>query len=174
MDQKKELSANQLTLAINDLIENIQDTFKKIMRQNSEHLHLAVNDLLEAWLEFTRRMLPDVDKLAHAQLMYWQDYLLLCKDLNQRLSDSAAAGDHYVGAQNKEGILLAFIEKFSFLVSQHVQVVLKQIFSANGEDDSKKIEFYTRQFTEAFAQHNFINTYKVLYMNLSAGKEIVG
>jgi hypothetical protein len=69
--------------------------------------------------------------------------------------------------------LLAFIEKFSFLVLQHVQVVIKQIYPAGTHEDNKKIEFYARQFSEAFAQYNFINTYKVLYMNLASGREIV-
>jgi hypothetical protein len=148
MDIKKELLSNQLTLAINDLIENIQDTFKKLVRPDADHLHLAINNLLEAWLEFTRRVLLHPDRMAHAQLVYWQDYLLLCKDLQQRLVDGAAAKAPVNGYKQK--VLLAFIDKFSFLVAQHVHVVIKNIFTQGDVEDTRKIEFFTRQFTESF------------------------
>jgi polyhydroxyalkanoate synthase len=171
MDKKQELNANQLTLAINDLIDNIQDTFKKLIYQDGEHLHLAVNDLLEAWLLFTRRAVQDPNKLAHAQLVYWQDYLLLCKDLTQRLTGNTASNQLGVASQNRDAIILAFIEKFSFLISQHIHVVIKSIFTEDDEEESKKIEFYTRQFTEAFAQLKYVKTHsEVLYAKLSAGE----
>jgi polyhydroxyalkanoate synthase len=167
MDKRQELNTNLLTLAINDLIENIQDTFKKLIHQDGEHIHLAVNDLLEVWLEFTRRALQDPDKLAHAQLVYWQDYLLLCKDLTQRLTGNSASSQQEAASQNRETIILTFIEKFSFLISQHIHVIVKSIFTEGEEQDSKKIEFYTRQFTEAFAQHKLVNTHsEALYAKL--------
>jgi hypothetical protein len=150
MDPKKELLSNQLSLAINDLVENIQDTFKKLMRHEVDHLHLAINDLLEAWLGFTRRVLLNPDRLAHAQLVYWQDYLLLCKDLHQRLADNAAATSAVLSGQ-KQKVLVAFIDKYSFLITQHVHVVIKTIFTNGDVEDTRKIEFFTRQFTESFA-----------------------
>ncbi|MES2217267.1 MAG: hypothetical protein V4501_02540 [Pseudomonadota bacterium] len=149
MEPKKELINTQLTLAINDLIENIQDTFKKLIRHEVDHLHLAINNLLEAWLEFTRRVLLNPDRMAHAQLVYWQDYLLLCKDLQQRLVDASATKSP-LNAQ-KQKVLLAFIDKYSFLVAQHVHVVIKNIFTTVDGEDTRKIEFFTRQFTESFA-----------------------
>ena len=171
MDKKQELNTNMLTLAINDLIDNIQDTFKKLIYQDSEHLHLSVNDLLEAWLLFTRRALQDPNKLSHAQLVYWQDYLLLCKDLTQRLTGNTASSQLGVATQNREAILLSFIEKFSFLISQHIHVVIKTVFADGNEESHKKIEFYTRQFTEAFAQHKFVKTHsEALYAKLAADK----
>ena len=172
MDKKPELNRNQLTLAINDLIDNIQDTFKKIIYQDGEHLHLAVNDLLEAWLEFTRRALPDNNRLAHAQLVYWQDYLLLCKDLTQRLSGNSSSSQPNIATPNREATLVAFIEKFSFLISQHIHVVIKSIFTSGRADDSKNIEFYTRQFTDAFAEHQFVKTHsEALFAKLIPGEE---
>jgi polyhydroxyalkanoate synthase len=160
-----------LTLAINDLIDNIQDTFKKLVYQDGEHLHLSVNDLLEAWLLFTRRAIQDSNKLSHAQLVYWQDYLLLCKDLTQRLTGNTTSSQLGVVTQNREAILMSFIEKFSFLISQHIHVVIKSIFTDGDEENHKKIEFYTRQFTEAFAQHKFVKTHSdVLYAKLMSGE----
>jgi hypothetical protein len=149
--EKKELNNNQLTLAINDLIENVQDTFKRLLRQDSEHIHLAINNLLEIWLEFTRRVVHDPEALSHAQLVYWQDYLLLCKDLNQRLRDDLTTG---AAKAEKNVILTAFFEKFSFLISQHVQVVIKTLFAGDNEEDHNRVVFFTRQFSEAFKESN--------------------
>ena len=149
MESRRELTSNQLTLAINDLIENIQDTFKKLVRQESDHIHLAINDLLESWLEFTRRVILNPDRLAHVQLVYWQDYLLLCKDLQQRLADV----DTTAGSAAKQKILLAFIDKFSFLISQHIPVVFRTIFTTENGEDTRKIDLFTRQFMEAFKTH---------------------
>jgi hypothetical protein len=151
MEARRELTSNQLTLAINDLIENIQDTFKKLVRQESDHIHLAINDLLESWLEFTRRVVLNPDRLAHVQLVYWQDYLLLCKDLQQRLAD---VDNKTAQAQaQKQKILIAFIDKFSFLISQHIPVVFRTVFTSDNGEDTRKIELFTRQFMEAFAVH---------------------
>jgi hypothetical protein len=149
MDIKKELLSNQLSLALNDLVDNIQDTFKKLSRTEADHLHLAINNLLEAWLGFTRRVLLNPDRLAHAQLVYWQDYLLLCKDLQQRLADSVSAAS--LINNQKQKVLLTFIDKYSFLITQHVHVVIKSIFTNGDDEDTRKIEFFTRQFTESFA-----------------------
>jgi hypothetical protein len=162
MGPKKELISNQLTLALNDLIENMQDTFKKLVRHEADHLHLAINDLLEAWLDFTRRVLLNPDRLAHAQLVYWQDYLLLCKDLQQRLADAATATT--VAGDHKQKILLAFIDKFSFLITQHVHVVIRNIFSTGEDEDTRKIEFFTRHFIDGFASHQ---KYKTAMGNLA-------
>jgi hypothetical protein len=149
MDTKKELLSNQLSLALNDLVDNIQDTFKKLSRPDADHLHLAINNLLEAWLGFTRRVLLNPDRLAHAQLVYWQDYLLLCKDLQQRLADSTSAASMI--NNQKQKVLITFIDKYSFLITQHVHVVIKSIFTNGDVEDTRKIEFFTRQFTESFA-----------------------
>jgi hypothetical protein len=106
--------------------------------------------------------------------MYWQDYLLLCKDLTQRLTGNSVSSQLGVASQNREAILLAFIEKFSFLISQHIHVVIKSIFTDEDEEENKKIEFYTRQFTEAFAQNRFIKTHSdLLYTKLMAGENSV-
>jgi hypothetical protein len=46
-------------------------------------------------------------------------------------------------------------------------VIVKSIFTEGDEQDSKKIEFYTRQFTEAFAQHKLVNTHsEALYAKM--------
>lgn len=139
----------QLIPAIQDLVHSIHKTCEKLFREDREHIHLAINDLLEAWLEFTRRILKNPDALAHAQLVYWQDYLLLCKDLNQRLKDN----DNASGMDNnvqKNTILSRFIEKFSFLISQHIQVVFRKVFASDSAEDLKNITFYTQQFALTF------------------------
>jgi hypothetical protein len=148
MDQQEGLKNQQLT-AIQDLVSSIHLTCEKLFREDREHIHLAINDLLEVWLEFTRQIIKNPDALAHVQLVYWQDYLLLCKDLNQRLQTNSTAP--VVDAHLQKNTILAnFIEKYSFLISQHVQVVFRKVFPSDSADDIKKIEFFTQQFARAF------------------------
>lgn len=149
MDQSKVLQSQKLTPAIQDLVNAIHGTCEKLLADDRGPIHLAINDFLEAWLEFTRRVVPDPDQLAHVQLVYWQDYLLLCKDLNQRLQNNGLTMRSDVH-QQKNTILANFIEKFSFLISQHVQVVFRKVFATDSVEDLKNIEFFTRQFASTF------------------------
>jgi hypothetical protein len=149
MDQSKELQSQKLIPAIQDLVNAVHNTCEKLLADDRGPIHLAINDFLEAWLEFTRRVVLDPDQLAHAQLVYWQDYLLLCKDLNQRLQNNGLPTRADVHLQ-KNAILANFIEKFSFLISQHVQVVFRKVFASDSAEDLKNIEFFTQQFASNF------------------------
>jgi len=150
MDANPTLPPHVLKTAIYDLIESIQETFKKLMLNEGEPIHLAVNNLLEIWLQFTRRVITNRESLAELQTSFWQEYLLLCQDLNAQLALNPAA--------LKTTLLMSFIGKFYFLTSQQIQMVFQHIFPEKNAKAKQKIAFYNRQFVEAFAGNNFINT----------------
>lgn len=148
---KKDFDTNAFVLALNTLVVSMQETFGKLILRQSEDIYVSVNGLLEAWLEFTRHVMINPDKLATAQFSYWQDYLLLCKDLHQRLSDNSA---HRHLHDVSDSIIIGFLEKFHFLVTQHTHSVIKKVFS---HEEEKHIGFFQRRFIEDFSLANFLS-----------------
>ena len=164
----KDFDTSAFAVSLNTLIVSMQETFGKLILRNSEDIYLSVNGLLESWLEFTRHVMINQDKLANAQFSYWQDYLLLCKDLHQRLSDNSA---HRHLHDASDSIILAFIEKFHFLVTQHTQSVIKKVFA---EEDEKHIEFFQRHFIEDFSLTNFLTSREDIIEAVTTKNERVG
>lgn len=144
MDITDDLSSEQLNRAIQSFIESVHQAVSKLIQHHDENMHVAINQLLEAWLNFSRQVLRDEIMLSDAQINYWQDYLTLCEDLHQKLSINA------VGPQVtwRDDIIVGFIERFCSLISHHSHLVLKNIFNSKDADENKRIEFYSRQLSE--------------------------
>lgn len=163
MDETDELNDSLLTKAVNTLVKSIQNTFIKLILHQDEPIHLAINQLLELWFQFTRRALQNPDQAINAQILYWNDYLLLCKDLQQRLV--------HPHDTKKPVILFQFIEKFHFLLSQHVILAIKNSLMEAGKEEAKKIAFYIQKFEEAFSMARFEHEHPDLFRAVLAGKE---
>ena len=67
--------------------------------------------------------------------------------------------------------ILAFIEKFHFLVTQHTQSVIKKVFA---EEDEKHIEFFQRHFIEDFSLTNFLTSREDIIEAVTTKNERVG
>jgi len=161
---RKELNSSLLTKAINNLAEGMQETLVKLLKSQNVPIHLTINNLLEIWFSFTRQALQNPEQLAHAQMIYWKDYLLLCQDLQRRLAQNHAISNpkrspednraQYDECRNK--ILFNFIDKFHFLMSQHVQLAIKNLFTEEDLEEAKKRDYYNRYFAEAFSINYFM------------------
>jgi hypothetical protein len=162
MDTTELLSRKQLDQAVSHLIENIQDATDRLLNHPVENIHIVVNNLLESWLQFTKQALSDPELVSDAQIGYWQDYLSLCEHLHQDLAMLKKTN----GANNKEAILLGFVERFYILISQHVHQVLTNIFNTADKEQGKEMESYHRHFAVAIAAGNFKNGSALSHKNL--------
>jgi len=156
MGATEQFATDQLNQAVLHLVENIQATTSVLLSRDVVNIHVTVNNLLESWLVFTKQTLQDLDQIGDAQIGYWQDYLELCENLHQELAilkpDALA---------DKENILISFIEKFCLMVSQHLRLLLANIFDTNNKEEWTALESYHRQFTVAIGEGNFKNDCKL-------------
>lgn len=129
----------ELNAHLNGLITQIQQALQRIKEDKSDNLYLSINQLLEIWMEFSRRVVLNQAALSEIQISYWQDFLMLCKDLHVRLKDQ------------QQNALQTFIEKFHFLLSQHVMRAIKWIFTDGDEEDTYQIVHYSEYFAERFS-----------------------
>lgn len=181
MDRTEKVNEQLLIKAIDDLIDNVREAFKNLVLSKNETLVEPINHLLEQWLGFASAVFHDQDKITQAHLSYWQDYLLLCKDLQWRLEENGKllskpqshSFSDYTAGKNK--ILYQFIEKFHFLLSQHLYLAIKQIFTGRTGEESKKVEFYQHYVATAFSLLDFVNAYPDISQILTAlQKETMG
>jgi polyhydroxyalkanoate synthase subunit PhaC len=118
-----------------------------------------------AFLDMTRHMMTQPQKLVEAQLSLWQDYLKLWQNTTQRLLGAAAApivkpqpnDRRFADAAWTESTLFDYIKQSYLLTARWLQATVREV---DGLDDktARKVDFYTRQFVDAMAPSNFVMT----------------
>ncbi len=119
----------------------------------------------QAFLEMTARMVQDPVRLVEANMSLWNDYMNLWQSTAQRMmgadTDPVAepAGDdrRFKDAAWSENEVFDYIKQSYLLTSRWMQTTVADV---QGLDDStaKKVDFFTRQFTEALSPTNFAMT----------------
>jgi hypothetical protein len=145
MDQNNVLNSEQMHSVIQAFIESVRSASNELIHLEQENMHVVINIMLDAWLNFTKQVLQDQEKLNSAQIAYWQDYLVLCENLHVKLSLHPSTVRQKV---SRNHVLLKFVELSYALIAQHVSNLLKNIFNENNAEDSKRIAFYTREISE--------------------------
>ena len=131
----------------------------------------------EAFLETMSRMMADPGRLVEAQFSLWQDYLTLCQTTGRRLMGQdvdpvarPAPGDRRFRHQDWDrNEVFNFIKQSYLLTAGWVQQTVGKV---EGLDDktARKVDFYTRQFTDALSPSNFVLTNpEVLRATLDSG-----
>jgi len=128
----------------------------------------APNDPLnigQAFLEMTTRMVSDPTRLMEANMSLWQDYMSLWQSTAQRMmgveTEAVAAPDgddrRFKDAVWSENEVFDYIKQSYLLTSRWMQSTVGDV---EGLDDAtaKKVDFFTRQFTEALSPTNFAMT----------------
>jgi hypothetical protein len=171
MDEIK-LDDDSLIKAIDDLIKSVHDIFQQLLLLDTQSMVWPLNQLLDRWLNFTNQTVKDPSILMHAQMTYWQDYLLLCQELQWKLANHATlsqSSNHFFPDENKQKIVLGFIEKFHFLMTQHLILIIKNIFS-DDEADSPKMASYHNYINEAFSLADFFKECPPIFRTTSTAE----
>ena len=120
--------------------------------------------LARDFLEAASRLLLRPDKLLQAHAQLWQDYLALLHGTTQRLLGQEAApvaeptrDDRRFKGEGWQDPAFDLIKQGYLLSARCLQTTLKGV---EGMDEAKKkrLEFYTRQFVDAFSPSNFAHT----------------
>ncbi|MEE8444191.1 MAG: class I poly(R)-hydroxyalkanoic acid synthase, partial [Alphaproteobacteria bacterium] len=118
-----------------------------------------------AFLEMTRHMMSDPQKLVQAQFELWRDTMTLWQNATRRLMGQeveptvtpAHDDRRFRDAAWEENTLFDFIKQSYLLTARWMQNTVGEV---EGLDDrtAKKVDFYTRQFVDAMAPSNFVMT----------------
>ncbi|HEX9702971.1 MAG TPA: class I poly(R)-hydroxyalkanoic acid synthase [Rhodospirillales bacterium] len=118
-----------------------------------------------AFLEMTTRLMTDPVKLMHANLGLWQDYVALWQNTASRLMGGTpepvaapAPGDRrFKDKAWRENEVFDYIKQSYLLTARWLQSTVAGV-EGLGPKDARKVDFYTRQFTEALSPSNFVVT----------------
>lgn len=153
-----------------------------LQRQAQEQPQSMSHDPLNlgsAFMEMTARMMADPVRLMQAQSDLWQDYAKLWHSTTLRMMGQPAEpvvqpeqGDRrFKDAAWEDSLLFDFIKQSYLLSARWLQAQVRQLDGLD-EKTAKKLDFYTRQFTDALAPSNFVMTNpEVLRATLESGGE---
>ena len=133
----------------------------------------------EAFVELTRHMMANPAHIVESSLNLWSDYLTLWQTTAQRMMGAevapmvAPAKDDYrfrdeAWADNQ---VFDFIKQSYLLTSRWMQSTVSGVEGMD-KKTADKVDFYTRQFTDALSPSNFVLTNpEVLRTTLESGGE---
>jgi polyhydroxyalkanoate synthase len=133
----------------------------------------------KVFVEFTRKLMLEPAKLAQAQMSLWQDYMELWRRnaavfFGQQVEPviTPEAGDRRFKQDAwQDNYLFDFIKQAYLLTARWIQQVVSRVEGIDPKTQ-RKIEFYTRQFTDAMAPSNFPFTNpEVLRATIESGGE---
>ncbi|MDA1099276.1 MAG: class I poly(R)-hydroxyalkanoic acid synthase [Proteobacteria bacterium] len=118
-----------------------------------------------AFMELTAKMMSDPAKLVEAQMSLWQDYMNLWQNAAKGLLGEGAKplitpekGDkRFRGEDWENNQIFDFIKQSYLLTSRWVQNTVHEVDGLD-KATAQKVDFYTRQFTDAMAPSNFVAT----------------
>ncbi|OGT46114.1 MAG: hypothetical protein A3E83_08780 [Gammaproteobacteria bacterium RIFCSPHIGHO2_12_FULL_41_20] len=122
--------------------------------EDNQYAHFITNQLIETWSEISKQLLQQPDKLTRCHLELWKDY----QELLQHLTDNVISIDkRFTGKAWQEQILFNFIQRAYFLLTTHIDNLIKNS-SGNNKESAKKLHFFAKQFLDSIAPTNFIST----------------
>jgi len=124
---------------------------------NSDPLNISA-----AFTELTQAMMSDPQKIIEAQTQLWQQYMDLWQGAARRMAGEEVApvitparGDNrFRDSEWAENQVFDFVKQSYLLTARWLQDTVHEV---EGLDDAtaKKVDFYTRQFTDAMSPSNF-------------------
>ncbi len=158
----------QISETMADIASRSQRLLQDFMsRQSVPSGNLGMQDPLNvgnAFLELTSKMMTQPHKLVEANLSLWQDYMKLWQNTASRMMGQApepvaepARDDRRFKNEAWETEVFDFIKQSYLLTSNWMQSTVREV---EGLDDktAAKVDFFTRQFTEALSPTNFVMT----------------
>jgi polyhydroxyalkanoate synthase len=119
----------------------------------------------KAFFEAWARMLTDPFRLAETQMKLWQDYWSLWQRSMLKLMGQEAPpvaepqrGDRRFKHEDwQNNFMYDYIKQSYLIAAKHLHQTLAGVRGLD-EHTSKKVDFYTRQYIDAFAPTNFVLT----------------
>ena len=118
-----------------------------------------------AFMEMTSRLMANPAQLMQAQIGFWQDYMTLWQNTARRImgmdSTPVIAADpkdkRFRDDAWQQNEIFDFIKQSYLLSARYVNDVVGRVDGLDPKT-AKKIDFYSRQFTDAMSPSNFVLT----------------
>ena len=165
LEEMQAMSENMIKVAAKS--QQLVNEF--LLRQNTSSAQgqasLDPLNISGAFLDLTARMMANPAALVENQLKLWQDYMRLLHTSALRFLGEetkpvidAGRGDRRFRSEAwHENQLFDFIKQSYLLAARYIQ---KSVSDVEGLDrkDRHKVDFYTKQFVDAFSPSNFLLT----------------
>ena len=166
--ESETLQAEETIEAFKEFIKKSQKTFDELWSHQQEDSEFNTQNFPNMWIYFVQKLLENPQKIVEEQLIYYQQYLEICKRFSTYLTEenvdpatvqtSPHQDKRFIHPEWQNNILFDFIKQSYLLTAEHIKSFVKKII---GEDDPKfaiKVNFYTRQLMDALSPTNFIST----------------
>ena len=152
-----------------DLAERSQRLVTDFLSRQAENGFAAgMSDPLSignAFFELTTKMMANPAKVMEAQMSLWNDYLTLWQSTTARMMGQEAEPIAAPARDDRrfrdeawdENHLFDFIKQSYLLTARWMQSTVADVENLD-DQTRKKVDFYTRQFTDALAPSNFVMT----------------
>lgn len=115
-----------------------------------------------AFLELTQKMLTEPDKLIHAQTQLWQGYMDLWQNAamaatgqeTKPVIEPAKGDKRFKSEEWTKNQIFDYIKQSYLLTSKTINDLVSDVDGLD-EVEHKKVDFYTKQFTDALSPTNF-------------------
>ncbi|HQR04125.1 MAG: class I poly(R)-hydroxyalkanoic acid synthase [Proteobacteria bacterium] len=139
----------------------------QMKQQLSQGLHAPSDELgiAHAFMEMAAKMLANPYKLAQTQMELVWDYMQLWQHSMLRMAgmhappvaEPARSDNRFKDAQWQENFLFDFIKQSYLIASRRINDAVGEVEGLD-TNSRKKVDFFTRQFTDALAPTNFALT----------------
>jgi polyhydroxyalkanoate synthase len=177
--------AKRLAQAMQDLAVRGQRLIESFLERQSEDEGFQIPDpavIAKAFIELGHRLLEDPSRLAEAQAKLWRDHAQLWQAAARRLQGEATTPVAEPARDDRrfkdeawnEDAVFDFIKQSYLLTAGWIQETVRNVKGLDVQT-ARKVDFYTRQFVDAWAPTNFVATNpKVLKATLeSRGENLV-
>ena len=154
----------ELTEAVASIADQSQDLMKEFLSQQS-NLQMDPMGLGQAFFDLTTVLMKNPEKLIEAQLEAWNSYMNLWLGTankmlgqeSQKVVEPEKGDRRFKHDAWEDNPFFDFIKQSYLVASNTIQNV---VAGADGLDDktARKVQFYTKQYTDALSPTNFILT----------------
>ncbi|HLB99397.1 MAG TPA: class I poly(R)-hydroxyalkanoic acid synthase [Acetobacteraceae bacterium] len=158
--------AAMLGRSMADIAERSQRIVSEWLKRqgDAEHTPDPLN-IGSAFLEMTARLMANPAHLVQAQIGFWQDYMTLWQNTARRMMgmesepviDAPSSDRRFKDDAWRDNEVFDFIKQSYLLSARYVHDVVKQVDGLDTKT-AQKVDFYSRQFTDAMSPSNFLLT----------------
>lgn len=158
---------DEFTKSFTELAEKGQHAFQEFLKHQQDNLEFNMQQLPHIWGEFAKKALENPEKVMSAQMAYWQDYFTICQQFTSNVTNAVKTAPitppkqedkRFKDEEWQSNLLFDFIKESYLLTTKHARSLIKEVVDESDPKLAKKLDFYVRQFMDAFSPANFVNT----------------
>lgn len=145
--------------------QRVVSSFLQTAQQDDGYSIIDPQSITRAFVDMTNRMLADPQKLAAAQVQFWQDSMKLWQSTLQRAWGGDAEAVFMPDKSDRrfkddawqEELTFDYIKQSYLLASRYINSLVGSVEGMDAKD-REKVDFYTRQYVSAMSPSNFAAT----------------